>query len=314
VDRPTADELGRWLTGPLGAALCDRYGGFELSLLSQADTVADGTTVLLLRDSAGQSRAVVLCSAPASPGMVECAMGRARKAKEILGASIGTPILDPLLEGGVMGLSYAVLPYCRSLSKSRPVWWIQRALLRPPIFDWLWRANERTVRDVNPAAIDQSFAEPLRRIQLMKSVLSDRLLAAAEMAGERLHAEKWTPKHVLMHGDFWTGNILIRSVDDAAEQKNWRHRFAIIDWAGSEVRGHAMFDLIRMAQSIRLSPRRLRSEVARHCHLLRCEPVDAMSYLLAALGHILMNLEHFPIDLYARMAESCFMTLARTRE
>jgi hypothetical protein len=292
MDQPTANEIGRRLSGPLGAALGHRYGNLDISLLSQADTVADGTTVLLLRDSGGQARAVALCSAPASPSMVERAIGRARKAKEILGASIGAPILDPLLEGTVMGLSYAVLPYCNSLSDYRPVWWLQRALLRRPIFDWLWRANERTIRDIDPVSADQSFAEPLRRILSLKPVLSDGLLAAAETAGERLLARKWTPKHVLMHGDFWRGNILIRSADDAIKQKNWRDRFAIVDWPGSEVRGYAMFDLIRMAQSMRLSPRHLRNEVTRHCHLLQCEPVDAMSYLLTALGHIHMNLEH----------------------
>lgn len=313
MNRPTADELGRWLNDPLETALSNQYGKLELSFRSQGE-VSDGTTVLLLRNSAGQSRAVVLCSAPSSPGLVERAMRRARQAKEILGTSVGAPILDPLLEGSVMGLSYAVLPYCRGLSEYRPVWWIQRALLRPPIFDWLWHANKRTVSDVEPAAVDKSFAEPLRRIVSLKSLLSDRLLAAAETAGERLLAKRWTPKHVLMHGDFWKGNILMRSAGDAIEQENWRDRFTIIDWPGSEVRGYAIFDLIRMAQSINLSPRRLRNEVARHCHLLRCEPVDAMSYLLAALGHVLMNLEHFPIDRYARMAETMFIALAHTRE
>lgn len=314
MNRPTADEFGRWLNDPLREALSDQYGRLKLSFLYQAGAVTDGTTVLLLRDLAGQSRAVVLCSAPSSPGMVERAMNRARQAKEILGTTIGAPILNSLLEGSVMGLSYAVLPYCKALSGYKPLWWIQRALLRRPIFDWLWHANERTVRDVDPAAVDQSFAEPLRRIVSQKPLLSDRLLAAAETAGERLLARKWTPRHVLMHGDFWKGNVLIRSADDAIEQKNWRDRFAIIDWPGSEVRGYAMFDLIRMAQSMRLSSRRLRNEMMRHCHLLQCEPVDAMSYLLAALGHIFMNLEKFPIDRYAHMAESCFETLARTRE
>lgn len=91
-------------------------------------------------------------------------------------------------------------------------------------------------------------------------------------------------------------------------------RFVIIDWAGSEIYGYAMYDLVGLAQSMRLNARNLRREVVRHCRLLRCEPADATSYLVAALGHIAMNLERFPIDRYAHMAESCFATLDHALE
>lgn len=57
MDRPTVDDLSRWLDEPLVHALEDRYGKLEISFLCQKKTVADGTTVLLLRDSAGLSRA-----------------------------------------------------------------------------------------------------------------------------------------------------------------------------------------------------------------------------------------------------------------
>ncbi len=313
MDRPTINDLSQWLEGPLADVLGDRYGKLDVSLLSQDNTVADGTTVLLLRDLAGQSRAVVLCSAPASPGKVQRAMQYAHQAKAILGASTGVHIRDPLAEGSVRGLSYAVLPYCNELSDSRPVWWIQRALLRPLIFEWLRRVTECTVRDVELAAVDRSFAEPLRRMASLEPI-NDRLRAAAERATERLVAGAWTPRHVLMHGDLWKDNILIRPAKRAVEQWKWRDRFVIIDWAGSEIHGYAMYDLVRMAQSMGLNAKNLRREVERHCRLLRCEPADAMSYLLAALGHIAMNLEHFPIDRYARMAKSCLTTLEQALE
>lgn len=308
MEQPTADDLMGWLRDPLAESLGDRFGRLEISLLSRADTVADGTTILLLRDPGGQARAVALCSAPASPDMVQRAMRRAREAKSALGPTLGATILDPWVEGRVRGLSYAVLPYCNRLSDLRPVWWMQRALLRRPLFDWLWRATERTVREVDSAAIDRSFAELLRRVASLK-VASKRMRVAAERSAERLQAGTWTPRHVLMHGDLWKGNIVIPPAECPVERSGSRDRFAIIDWAGSEIHGYAMYDLIRLAQSIRLNARILRHEVDRHCRVLRCEPVDAISHLLVALGYIANNLEHFPLDRYARMAESCLATM-----
>lgn len=313
MDQPTVDDLRKWLVDPLAKALSDRYGKVELSLLSHKNTVPDGTTVLLLRDSAGQSRAVVLCSAPTSPNMVQRAMKRAGEAKVILGPLIGSPILDTLAEGKVRGLSYAVLPFCTGLSDFRPVWWIQCELLRPLIIEWLWRATESTVRDVEAGAIHKYFVHPLRHLVSLESI-SGRLRTAAERAIERLSAGMWTPRHVLMHGDLWKHNILMRTANRAAEQRRWRDRFVIIDWAGSEIRGYAMYDLVRLAQSMRLHSRSLRTEVDRYCRLLQCEQSDAMSYLVGALGHISMNLEHFPMDRYSFMAESCITTLEQALE
>lgn len=302
---PTPQTMIQWLIDPLTVALGDLYGRPQISLLSRAEGVMDGTTVLLIRDSAGKPRAVALCSAPIAPDMVRRAMSHAREAKLLLGELVGSPILNPLTEGYVRGLSYAVLPYCADLSNHRTVWWLQRRLLRPLIFNWLWRVTECSVCDIEPAAIDHSFAEPLRRL----ASLGDGFRVAARWATGRLDAGVWVPKHVLMHGDLWKGNILIRPKNYADEP--WRERFVVIDWAGSETGGYAMYDLVRLSQSMRLTTGFLRNEVARHSRLLECEPVDAKSYLLAALGHIYMNLEHFPLSRFSRMAEDSFAILER---
>jgi len=52
--------------------------------------------------------------------------------------------------------------------------------------------------------------------------------------------------------------------------------------------------------------------VATHCQLLRCGPEDAVSHLMAALGYISTHLEHFPLDEFSRMADSCleYVTIA----
>jgi hypothetical protein len=308
MGRPTIGDLSQWLHAPLADALGVQYEKLEFSALSRGDKVEDGTTVLLLRNAAtNQSLAVVLCSPPVSPDMIKRAMDRARQAKLILKESAGTHILDPLAQGSVHGLSYAVLPYCRSLSESR-LWWIQRALLRPLIVDWLRQATECTVRNAEPASFEQRFGAPLQHIVSLKP-LGGHLRAAASRSIERLKDGAWVPRHALMHGDLWKGNILIRPQDNILRRLIMSDRFVITDWAGSEISGYAIYDLVNLAQSLPLNALILRRELDRHCRLLGCEPADATSYLLAALGHIGMNLEHFPIDRYMHLAESCFAAL-----
>jgi len=70
-----------------------------------------------------------------------------------------------------------------------------------------------------------------------------------------------------------------------------------------------MYDLVRLALSLRVSTGFLRSQVRQHCEMLGCEITDARSYLAAALGHLGGNLGHFPSDRFVKMAKSCFAKL-----
>ena len=89
----------------------------------------------------------------------------------------------------------------------------------------------------------------------------------------------------------------------------WRSRFTVIDWGGSEIEGYPIFDLVRFSLSFQLSSSRLQTEVVRHCRVLQCETIDAVSYVLAALGHIANNLGHFPLDRFSQMTNSCSLTI-----
>lgn len=305
MNKPTIEELQQWLTDSLASTFGTHYA--KLEFLSQSE-VDDGTTVFLLLDMMDRRQAVVLCSAPASPSMIHRAMDRASRAKQCLDGATGAPILDPILQGSVHGLSFAVLPYCRALSEYRPIWWVQRVLLRPSIFDWLLHVAQCTVSDAEHIAIDRNFTKPLQYLASLQH-LSGHLREAALLASKRLAEGLWTPKHVLMHGDLWKGNILLKSQDNVWLRLRNLNHFAIIDWGGAEMDGYPMFDLIRLAHSLNLSRRKFKCEVKRHCHLLRCDQIDAISYLLAALGYTAINIENFPMDRYLQMTEACYTTL-----
>jgi len=288
-----------------------QYGRLDLRFLSAATTVADGTSVLLVRTVTDPLFAVVLCSASASPDLVATSMRRAHAARSALTRNhLSSHILEPLMEGRVQELSYAVLPFCEPLSESRVGWWLQRSRLRPRLLNWLRGAVENTLCDVNNDAVDRCFAKPLQHLSSLAFVGSN-LRSAALKAMRRLDAGTWNPKYVIMHGDLWKGNVLIRKSTNSDSYQDWASRFVIIDWAGSEVKGHAIYDLIRLAESMKLAPNRLRQELAWHCHILDCRIEDAESYLLAALAHVEDASEYLPPERFADLANSCLATLRR---
>jgi len=305
--RQTAEYIKAGLSEQIASVLNEPAGNLSLLVISRSEA-ADGTTVISVSDAKNNQRAVVLCSPPGFPDMVDRAMVMADKAKQALGPRLGDHVLDPLLRGRLEGDSYAVLPYCRPLSNSPVVSRVQNFKLRPTLFDWLYEALRKTLSPAPTSAIAERFEQRLRHLASMTAVNQD-LRSAANDALERLQSGAWKPRHVLAHGDCWRGNVLIRPAAAFSERRPWASRFVLIDWPGADVDGYAMFDLVRMAQSMRLTSRQLLDELNRHCDALQCETRDASSYLLAGLGNLGMTLECFPVEQFARMAAACHSTL-----
>jgi hypothetical protein len=302
------------LLSALGERVADTLhvplAALSLRELSHEAQVADAPSTFAVREGASPPRAVLMCSSRDYPDMVERSMVRAARAKQRLPRHEAAAILTPLLQGRVHGMSFALLNYCRPLSRRRPLSWVQRSLLQPHILEWIFRVAESTREEPDDAARAARFAEPLRLLRSMRA-LSAPVRQSTRRALDRLHDGDWNPKQVLMHGDLWEGNVLIDDPDPQEHRTRWAQRFAVIDWPGSELHGYAIYDLVRYALSSGLAPRRLHGEVTRHCAALACEPEDAMCYLLCALGHIGMHLEEFPFERYVRMVEACYGGLQR---
>jgi hypothetical protein len=300
------NQLRDWLRGYLSDWFGRAADRAELFELRSGTVVADSTRKFLLREPTRTPRAFLLCSVPAAPDMVRRYMQRARVAKRLLGQDLGKRVLAPMLEGEVGGMSCAVLPYCNELSNFPPVWFFQRRNVVHTMLEWLGRVTRRTVRAVSTNDIEVRFFAPLQHIADMSS-LDERIKNTARMAIKRLGTE-WRPRYVLMHGDFWKGNLLVQAKADV--DSRWADRLTVIDWPLSSEHGYGIYDLIRFARSLQVRRRTLQGEVYRHCETLECEPTDALCYLMAAVGHIGMHLEHFPIDRYVRMVTLCFLSLA----
>jgi len=310
-EQPTSREILDALGSRMADALSVPARGLDLVPMGSVIPRADGAAAFRVVDPDGRCVAVFQCSAPDFPEMVARSMRCAAEAKRALAATEAAAILDPVLETRLDGMSCALLRYCQPLSNQRLVWRLQRELLRPRLLAWLLRVTQQTVAEATPDERSAHFAAPLERIAGERA-LHQSLRDDARRALQRLGDGSWRPRHVLMHGDVWKGNVLVEPTSTSPERRAWRDRFVVIDWPGSLRRGYAVYDLVRLAGSMRLGPAGLRSELRRHCDALDAQPDDAGAYLLCALGHVALHLEHFPIDQFVAMAHSCHDTLRQT--
>src|SRR5262245_36505559 len=236
--------------------------------------VTDGTVQAVLRGSREASLAVVLCSSPAAPGLVARDVTNAAAAKRMLGERLGSVILDPLVAGEIDGLSFAIFPWHRPCSNSRIVWAAERPLLGARVLGWLHAAATATA---SRADVPAEFVTPLQHLE-QQEFLSASIRRDVTFALERLSAGAWRPSHTLDHNDLWRGNILTRS--KARARSSGSYPFAVIDWAGENLRGYGLFDLIRWCHSIRIGRRRVARDVRLLCEALGCEQAAAMGHIL----------------------------------
>lgn len=294
ADPMTPLEVRDALVGPVGEALSSTARVGSIEPMGPDKPVADQTYKFLVRSREGESLAVVLCSPGVAPDLIARGARCAVEAKRALGPELGKVVLDPLAEGELKGLSYVVLPYREPLSEKRLAGWLQRRRVRPMVFSWLLGLTRQTMRDVSDADRHARFIRPLGQLAEAAGA-SDAVRRAGERGLNRLEQGRWTPRYVLMHNDLWKGNILL----------DGHGGFVVIDWPGSAVDGYAIYDLARLAESFGLSGGVLGEQVRAHCRVLGCDAQDAVSHLAAGLGHLLQNLEHFPMHRFLPLADDC---------
>jgi len=216
-------------------------------------------------------------------------------------------VLDPVAEGCLDGLSYALWPWYAPLSAHPIRYRIEAFPMRRLVLRWLAEAVARTRRPVEPAALKPGFEAPLVQVAEDKAC-GERLRGAARAALGRLEGGAWKPVWVLEHGDLWLGNVLRPGTNG---RDTFRRGFVLIDWGGARLKGYPFLDLLRLGNSSRLSRRVLRRELREHCRVLGCAPVDVASHALAGLGALQLRQDHFPEAAYRAMCGSYEVLLAK---
>jgi hypothetical protein len=279
----------------------------SISLLCPRKPVVDDLTKLVVKNRENHPIAVILCSPPAFPRLTDHYMYKTLEAQRVLEPELGHVVVAPLSTGQVKGLSYAILPYHRPLCDGTLRWYLQRAQLSGDMFKLLQRITELSYTPVTPPQVSKNFVKPLEHLTELEG-LSTHCRTVVERALDRLENRDWQPCHILMHSDLWKGNLLLNQ-DVPRGQKNWWNKFVLIDWSGSMAQGYGIYDLIRLAQSMKLKPAALHKQLVAHCQSLGCEVEDARCHLVSALGYLALNLENFPFNRFVALADGCLSTL-----
>lgn len=287
-----------------GDRISPRASGVRV-LSAPGHPLPDSAGKYLLVDASGQPVAFAYASPRAAPGAVARDALNASRARERLGEGVGDGVLTSIASGFCAGTSLAVYPLCDPLAATRLRWHLQRPAVRRWALEWLRAVAARTLRSVkDPLEQEARFERPLRAVAALQE-LDPTIRRDALTALERLRSGAWTPRLVLMHGDFWKGNILVRRASPPGRGARKATGYVVIDWGTCELDGYPLFDLVRITESLAVGSHGLGRELALQLRMLECDPVDVGGYLLAALGHRAMNLEHFPFENFLRMATSC---------
>ena len=278
----------------------------DLSVIRAKPSVADGTSIYSV--GRGSKRAILLVSPAEFPEVVSQDLAKAAAMRNHLGEKLGSVILIPLAEGYLLNRSYALVPFRRAYSDNRLFWTLQKHRLKPQVIEWLQTVNAQYGVSAYSASDREQFVRPLQYLSTMPA-MDAHIRDAATTALDRLLTGKFQPYFVPMHNDLWKGNFLRPMRDDARSKAGYR--FIIIDWRGSRIHGFPIYDLVRVSLSVKMAANELRTEIIRATAALDGDPVDALSYVMVALGEIAFRLDQLPLDRYLQLARDCFTEMQK---
>ncbi len=81
--------------------------------------------------------------------------------------------------------------------------------------------------------------------------MDEGLQRSITYALDRTESGVWQPRHTIDHNDFWLNNVMLPAQDQAKTRQ--KYPFILIDWSGANPYGYGIYDLFRIARSLKLS-------------------------------------------------------------
>ena len=259
----------------------------------------------VITDKNGSPAAFILCANPIGKTLVKENVEKARAAKALLGAPHNQAIDLPFLNGDVQGISWAIYDLNTPLTHNKWAWQLQKRLLTPVVGQWLSDVVNQTQKTIPDKDRSQTITSPLESI-CHENAFPREMIKSAEEAIINLESGAWHPCTTLAHNDLWRGNILL-----PPNAHIFTRHFRVIDWAGADISGIPFFDLFKFIQSFTVPRAYGKKLIQNHCDILECRPMDAIGYLLTALGALGQNLNQFPHHAYVNLSKGLY-TLSRT--
>ena len=274
--------------------------------LPDANTITNRTTKIIIYNKNNEKVAFLLCGYSKFGDICSRNLKKNDEFRINLGEALGAALLTPIDSGVIEGIEYSVWPYCNPLGSGLGL--IRRKIqlfqYRALVLKWLRNANEYSITSVNEQETLDDFIHPLQR--LMGNInISTRIRDEINWQISCLVDCSWTPYFVLAHNDLWKGNLLINKNNI----ENAFHGLTIIDWAGGDYRSFAIYDLVRISISLKVSRAAFSNELLAHCTILQCDKRNAMGYLLASFAFLAENLGQFHEDQYIQLLNDCFYFL-----
>ncbi len=270
------------------------------------DEIQDSPSVFYLPGFASENNTVLIVSQDSHPNFIERAVNNIRIAHDVLSDHCSAVVLEPIVASRHHGLSYAIWPEHRAISKFRLIRAVQKRWLSPRVIKWLSRVAVDSInRDFDNEFVERSFRAPLENVTANPK-LPNKLRSSASKGLQYLASTQWFPVTVLQHSDFWLGNILLLKNQSRPSPSSNKFGFYVIDWGGATVGGAPAFDLVRYCISVGMPLQRARQELLAYAQAIQITPEELIYYLIIALGQIGMNLEQFPENRYVDLCVRVF--------
>ena len=257
--------------------------------------VSDATKKILIYTTRNkQPKAFVLLSPVKKPNAIKSGHMKLRGLANNVGIKLAQNLLMPLEIGESDGLSYSISAYHRPLHTTFLLKQMDNWCVRASLVNWVIDVAKATKANASVAEIETQFTQPLVALSQangVKQAYKNIILEAIEA----INNSTWQPYFVSAHNDLWRGNVLSSN----------NTKFVLIDWDGVTLKGHAFYDLVRVAGSFKLSKAKFQMALQQYCGVMQCNKQQAKYYLISAFAFLHADLGDWQYERFLILLNDC---------